>query len=258
MKSLLDEYAVGSWRGRAFWHGFLGRQGGVSQGPWASWNFSYLAGDSPRAVQANWRRLQACFPSGVEFVQVHQVHGNRVHVVDAASRGVTAVGDGMVTAAPNMILGILTADCVPILLIDEQARVAGALHAGWRGVIADIVSAGVRAMASLGARPQRIRAALGPAIGACCFEVDIELARRFEAEIADAGRHVRGAGERKAFIDLKGLVRDQLMREGVTADAITQAAACTRCSSQRYFSRRAAKGGTSGLQLSFIGLPELY
>jgi len=256
MKSTLDDHAVDAWSGLKICHGFLGREGGVSQGPYASWNFSYLAGDSPRAVQANWQRLQAGFPPRVEFVQVHQVHGNRVHLVDADSRGVTAVADGMVTAVPNMILGILTADCVPILLIDEQAKVAGALHAGWRGVMANIATAGVSAMVSIGAQPQRIRAALGPAIGACCFEVDIELARRFEAEIAEAGRHVYRANRRKAFMDLKGLVRDQLMRAGLGADSIMNIAVCTRCSSGRYFSRRSANGGTTGLQLSFIGIQE--
>jgi YfiH family protein len=254
MKSILDDHAVAAWRGFGIWDGFLGRESGVSRGPYASLNFSYLAGDSPHALQANWQRLHACFPPGVEFVQVHQVHGNHVHVVDANSRGITAVADGMVTSAPKMILGILTADCVPILLIDERARVVGALHAGWRGVSANIASAGVIAMASIGAKPERIRAALGPAIGACCFEVDIELARRFEAEIDDARRHVYRENRRKAFMDLKGLVRDQLMRAGLVADAITDVAICTQCSSGRYFSRRSAKGGTTGLQLSFIGI----
>lgn len=254
MTSLLDRHAVSVWRGVRSWHGFLGREGGVSVGPYASLNFSYLAGDSPRAVHDNWKRLRACFPSRVEFVQVHQVHGNRVHVVDADSRGVTAVADGMVTAAPNMILGILTADCVPILLIDEQAGVAGALHAGWRGVIADIVSAGVRTMVSVGARPERLLAALGPAIGACCFEVDLELARRFEVEIPDAARHVYRANRPKPFIDLKGIVRDQLVRQQVGADLISNVEICTRCSNARYFSRRAVQGGASGLQLSFIGV----
>ena len=256
MNSLIGDHAAGAWAGLRIWHGFLGREGGVSVGPYASLNFSYLAGDAPAAVQTNWRRLQAGLPLGVELVQVHQVHGNRVQVVDADSRAITAVADGMVTAAPNVILGILTADCVPILLIDDDAGVAGALHAGWRGVIADIVSAGVRAMASIGARPERIRAALGPAIGTCCFEVDIELARRFEVEIADARRHVHRASDEKAFIDLKGLVRGQLVREGLAADAVTDVAICTRCSSDRYFSRRCAKGGATGLQLSFIGMQE--
>jgi YfiH family protein len=245
MNPILDNHGVDTWSGLRIWDGFLGREGGVSQGPYGSANFSYLAGDFPYAVHTNWQRLRACFPSGVEFVQVHQVHGNHVHMVDADSRGITAV-----------VLGILTADCVPILLIDEQAGVAGALHAGWRGVIANIASAGVCAMASIGARPGRIRAALGPAIGACCFEVEIELARRFEVEIANAGRHIYRASQHKAFIDLKGLVRGQLMGEGLGADSITDVATCTRCSSERYFSRRAAKGGTTGLQLSFIGITE--
>jgi YfiH family protein len=182
------------------------------------------------------------------------VHGNRVHIVDADSRGITAMADGMVTTAPNIILGILTADCVPILLIDEEAPVVGALHAGWRGVMANIVSAGVIAMESLGARPERIRAALGPAIGACCFEVDIELARRFESEIGGAGRHVHREKRRKAFVDLKGLIRDQLTHAGLDAASITDLAICTRCSSDQYFSRRSVKAGATGLQLSFIGI----
>ena len=249
----LDDCAVAGWLGRKVWHGFMGRRGGVSSGPYESLNFSYLAGDAPAAVQTNWRRLQACFPPTTEFVQVHQVHGKGVHVVDAQSRGVTAVADGMVSAAPGMILGILTADCVPVLLLDDEARVVGALHAGWRGVIADIASTGVSAMASIGARAERIEAALGPAIGACCFEVDLGLADRFVAEIPEAARHVRPTGAKKAFIDLKGLLRDQLTRAGLQNGAITDVPICTRCSSDRFFSRRASAGVT-GLQLSFIGL----
>jgi YfiH family protein len=207
-------------------------------------------------VRTNWRRLQECFAPGTEFVQVHQVHGNRVHLVDRHCRGVTAVADGMVSGARGAILGILTADCVPVLLIDEKAGVAGALHAGWRGVIGAIAPAGVNAMAAIGARPDRIEAALGPAIGACCFEVDIDLARRFEAEIPGASRHLRPGGQGKAFIDLKGVLRDQLERAGLCSSALIDVPVCTRCSSGRFFSRRAAGGGTTGLQLSFIGLKE--
>lgn len=252
----LNGVAIEAWDEHKIRHGFLGRRGGVSVGPYESLNFSYLAGDAPGAVLANWRRLQACFPSGTEFVQVHQVHGNRVHRVDAHSRGVTALADGMVSAASGVMLGILTADCVPVLLFDEAARVVGALHAGWRGVIADIASAGIGAMTAIGARPAHIEAALGPAIGACCFEVDIGLARRFAAEIPGATRHVRVAGGEKAFIDLKGLLRDQLTRAGVQSDAVADVPICTRCCAERFFSRRAAGGGATGLQLSFIGLRE--
>jgi hypothetical protein len=218
-------------------------------------NFSYLAGDAPADVRSNWRRLQEGFPTATEFVQVHQVHGNRVHRVDAQSRGVTAVADGMVSAVPGMVLGILTADCVPVLLYDEAAGVVGALHAGWRGVIGDIALAGINAMAALGARAERIEAALGPAIGVCCFEVDLDLAHRFVAEIPDASGHVRRAGAAKAFIDLKGVLCEQFTRAGLRNAAITNELICTRCASDWYFSRRAAGGGATGLQLSFIGLP---
>jgi polyphenol oxidase len=252
----LDDYAVATWAGRKLWNGFLGRRGGVSVGAYESLNLSYLCGDAPSAVRSNWRRVQSCFAPGVEVVQVHQVHGNRVRRADRQSRGVVGTGDGMVTDVPGIILGILTADCVPVLLFDHQARVVGALHAGWRGVIADIASAGVRAMAAIGARPARIEAALGPAIGVCCFEVDTDLACRFDAEMPGAGRHVRYSGREKAFIDLKGLLRDQLTRAGLEDGAITGIAECTRCSPERFFSRRAAGGAITGLQLSFIGLRE--
>jgi polyphenol oxidase len=245
---------VSAWRGRNLWHNFLGRRGGVSPGPYESLNLSYLCGDDPAAVRGNWRRVQACFAPGVEVVQVHQVHGNRVHAADRQSRGVIATGDGMVSGAAGIVLGILTADCVPVLLFEPEAQVVGALHAGWRGVIADIAAAGVSAMMALGARPRRIEAALGPAIGACCFEIDASLARRFEAEITGASSHVRDAGQNKALIDLKGVLRDQLTRAGLEDGAITGIPVCTRCSNDRFFSRRATGGRTSGLQLSFIGL----
>jgi YfiH family protein len=252
---VLNARAVFAWPGRRLWHGFLGRHGGVSRGPYESLNFSYLAGDSVADVHENWRRLQACFPPATEFVLVHQVHGNRVHVVDAQSRGVTAIADGMVTAQRGVILGVLTADCVPVLLFDEQAQVVGALHAGWRGVLAGIAAEGVKAMTALGANPARIEAALGPAIGACCFEVGIDVADRFTTELVDAQRHVLPAGQTKAFIDLKGVLRDQLVRAALAPIAITDVPICTRCSNARFFSRRAAGGGATGLQLSFIGLP---
>jgi YfiH family protein len=252
----LDEFAIAPWSGSGMRSGFLGRRGGVSRGPYESLNLSYLAGDDRADVEANWRRLKGCFPDRAEFVQVHQVHGNCVRGIDAQAGGVAGVGDGMVSAVPGKMLGILTADCVPVLLKDDNAKVVGALHAGWRGVIAGIASAGIDVMIELGANAHRIEAALGPAIGACCFEVDIALARRFAAEIPCARSHITQAGAGKAFIDLKGILVEQLTAAGLERGAIVDVPICTRCAHERFFSRRFAGGAITGLQLSFIGLAE--
>lgn len=128
-----------------------------------------------------------------------------------------------------------------------------ALHAGWRGVLAGIAEAGVGAMVQLEATPHRILAALGPSVGPCCFEVDTELASRFTERFGGAGRYRRAGRTGKAFIDLRGVIRDQLERCGLKPGAIADVGPCTRCAGERYFSRRAANGGITGLQLSYVG-----
>jgi YfiH family protein len=139
-----------------------------------------------------------------------------------------------------MVAGIFTADCVPVLMVDAEARVVGALHAGWRGTITGIAGEGVRAMAAIGARPHALRAALGPSIGPCCFEVDAELAERFMRTIPHARDHARAGRQGKAFLDLRGIIRGQLECGGLVPDAITSVGPCTRCADDTYFSRRGA------------------
>jgi YfiH family protein len=151
-------------------------------------------------------------------------------------------------------LCVLSADCVPILMADSESAVVGALHAGWRGVIADIATAGVRAMVAAGAAASRLRAALGPAIGGCCFEVDEELAERFKRRFPGAANHIRKGTPGKGFVDLKAILRDRLIAAGLSPAAITSVGPCTRCAADRYFSRRAAPDGQTGLQLSYIAL----
>src|SRR5208282_2561841 len=156
--------------------GFLGRLGGVSRGPFASLNLSYLVGDETASVDRNWQIARESMPAGAAIARLNQVHGAEVRCVGRADCcGARPDGDGLVTATPGIVLTILTADCVPLLMADAQSRVAAALHAGWRGTLAGIAAAGVDAMVSLGASPAGIRAALGPSIGPCCFEVDAEL-----------------------------------------------------------------------------------
>ncbi|MBV8451835.1 MAG: laccase domain-containing protein, partial [Deltaproteobacteria bacterium] len=166
-------------------HGFVTRQGGVSRGLYYSFNLAEGVGDDPNAVSANWARWHAVHPR-VRLARLQQVHGNRVHPIGSAYNSEHGIGDGMVTGVPGIALAIFTADCVPVLMTDDETGIAGALHAGWRGTLADIASEGVSAMAALGARSHRIRVALGPSIGRCCFEVDAELAERFVLHIPAA------------------------------------------------------------------------
>ena len=261
-------------------HGFCDRTGGVSADAFASFNLAGWIGDDTLAVAENWRLWNARYPN-LPVARLSQVHGKQVHRVGPLEAGFGDTraaqssaldnadgphnlqrreGDGMVTAAAGMLLGIFTADCVPILLVDEDSHVAAALHAGWRGTLAGIAGEGVRAMIALGARPSSIRAALGPAIGQCCFEVDAGLAEDFARTIPGASVHARPGLPGKAYLDLRSIIRDQLEDEGLDPELIINAGPCTRCSSDRYFSRRAAfasgRYATSGLQMSFIGFAE--
>ncbi len=234
-------------------HGFFGRSGGVSEGPFATLNLSRMVGDSVDAVEENWRRARRLIGPASHVAMVRQVHGNTVHVVTRESARARPEGDGMVTAERGVVLGVLSADCVPILMIDTHAHVAGAFHAGWRGAIAGIAETAMRAMLSAGADPSQIRVALGPSIGPCCFEVDAQLADRFAREVESAGAHRSEGRPGKAYLDLRAIVTAQLLRAGLRPEAITHAGPCTRCAAGEYFSRRANGGAISGLQLGFVG-----
>ena len=234
-------------------HGFFGRLGGVSQGRFAAMNLSYFVGDETASVERNWQIARESMPPGAAIARLNQVHGAAVHQVGSGYDGTRLDGDGLITAKPGIVLTILTADCVPILMVDAGRRIAAALHAGWRGALAGIAESGVDAMVSLGASRAGIRAALGPSIGPCCFEVDAELAVRFADRFESAAHHIRSGRAGKAFIDLRGVLRDQLARCGLDSDAIASVGPCTRCASDRYFSRRASGGNITGLQLSYIG-----
>lgn len=243
------------WPDAAVCNGFVGRVGGVSGGQFASLNLSCTVGDDRAAVDSNWERLRREVPALKLVARIKQVHGTAVHVVTRETAAIRPHGDGMVTAEPGVMLGIFSADCVPILMIDLKRKIAGAFHAGWRGIIADIAGAGVAAMTRLGARASDLRAALGPSIGPCCFEVDTELADRFGAEVAGARQHTRAGQSGKAYLDLRGIVTEQLMRAGLAPSNVASVGPCTRCASDRFFSRRAA-GQVTGLQLSFVGFAE--
>ncbi len=241
-----------AWEIPGLVHGFCGRIGGVSTGAFATFNLAEWVGDEADAVAENWRRWNARYPH-LRVARLAQVHGKTVHPIDLAHDSKRREGDGMVTASAGIALGIFTADCVPILMVDAERRVAGALHAGWRGALAGIAGEGVRAMTGLGARTAAIRAALGPSIGSCCFEVDAALAADFATRVPGASTHTRAGKPGKAYLDLRAIIRDQLAREGLEFASIASLGPCTRCANDAYFSRRGNGGATSGLQMSFIG-----
>jgi polyphenol oxidase len=233
-------------------HGFLGRLGGVSIGAYRSLNLAYWVGDDSAHVDENWLRLREIIGEETPVARCHQVHGTAVRIVTRENISEKPEGDGMVTAEPGILLAVASADCVPILMMDTHCRIVGAIHAGWRGIIAGIAEEGIRAMESLGARRREIRAALGPSIGQCCFEVDEELAQRFAREVAGSDRHARHGRPGKSHLDLRAIVTDQLMRAGLPRESISSVGPCTKCANERFFSRRA--DASSGLQLSFIGI----
>jgi YfiH family protein len=197
-------------------HGFVGRRGGVSEGIFASLNVGLGSSDDPVLVRENRRRAVEAVAPGATLVTVHQVHSTIVvPVTGAVADADRAHADAMVTATPGLALGILTADCAPILLADAEAGVIGAAHSGWKGALGDIAGATVAAMEALGARREHIRAAIGPCIARASYEVDAGFRDRF---LADAAAHdgffVPGRGDRFQF-DLEGFVAMRLANSGV-------------------------------------------
>jgi YfiH family protein len=152
-------------------HGFFGRDGGVSRGPCASLNLSFSVGDDAADVTQNWARVRAGLP-GVDVVTMRQVHGASVVRVEEPVHRIDSV-DGLFTERAGIALGVMTADCVPILLVAPEARVAMAVHAGWRGTLAGIAAVAVETVRrELDVSPRSLLVALGPSIGQCCYEVD--------------------------------------------------------------------------------------
>ncbi len=242
--------------GLAARHGFFGRAGGVSLGIYASLNVGLGSSDDPAAVAENRRRAVAATAPGAGLVTLHQVHSaDVVHVTAPFADAGRPAADAMVTATPGLALGILTADCAPILLADTQAGVIGAAHSGWKGALADIGGATVRAMQRLGARPDRIVAAIGPCIARASYEVDAAFRDRFLGQQpADDGFFARGRGTRWQF-DLEGLVAQRLAAAGV--GRVVAMGVDTYVDAARWFSyRRTTHAGEPdyGRQLALIAL----
>lgn len=240
-------------------HGFFTRRGGVSRGGFAALNCSLSGQDAPEAVAENRARAaRALGQDPAALSGLFQVHGAAVVAVDAPiPPGQRPEADALVTRQPGLLLGIVTADCAPVLFLDEAAGVAGAAHAGWRGALAGVLEATVAAMEALGARRAAIRAAIGPCIGQTAYEVGPDLRDAMLArEAADACFFAEGRREGRFQFDLPSYCAARLSAAGV--GAVSGSAACTLSDEARFFSHRRrtlAGGGPIGHQLSAIALP---
>jgi YfiH family protein len=237
---------------------FSGRAGGSGQPPYDSLNLDLHVGDEVRAVLRNRRRVATVLGlAGMPWAAVHQVHGNRVVRVTGAALGAgppeakprLADADGMVTTEPGIVLVVLTADCVPLLLADPVNRVVGAVHAGWRGLAAGAVEAGVAAMAAAGADPASTVALVGPAIGGCCYQVGPEVADALAARYPVARSTTRGG---QLAVETALAARQALERAGLDPAHVTVAGECTHHLPERYFSYR--RDGRTGRQAGLIAL----
>ena len=202
-------------------HGFFGRRGGVSSGELASLNCGLGSGDDPALIAENRRRVADAVLSGGTLTGVYQVHGNRCVIVDDKS-DVTArpEADALTTCTPGIILGILTADCVPVLFADREAGVIGAAHAGWKGALAGVTDVTLTAMESLGADRANIAAAIGPCIGRASYEVDDGFVQRFTADDPANERFFAAAKPGHAMFDIAAYVAARLAAAGVARIAI--------------------------------------
>ena len=239
-------------------HAFFTRQGGVSDGLYDSLNCGFGSGDDSDKVAENRTRAMAKIDLPADrLVTLHQVHSPAAVEVRAPwARRDSPEADAMVTREAGLALGILTADCVPVLLADSKARVVGAAHAGWRGAFGGVLAGVVAAMEALGAARERIVAGIGPAIAQRSYEVGPEFQERFvarRARNADFFCPSRKSGHH--MFDLKGFVGDRLARERI---ANVQSLPCDTCAeANRFFSyRRATLRGESdyGRGLSVIYL----
>ena len=264
--------------GKLAWlaHAFSTRLGGTSRAYGGNaLNLGFTKHDSRAAVERN-RELflkemgatTTARRKSWPLITLRQIHSDLIHRVDGMPAEPLA-GDGLVTDTPELLLAVLTADCLPIILADRKRRATGVFHAGWRGTVKRIVEKGVGEMQKhFGSDPQNLVAAIGPGIGACCYEVGEEVRARFEAQFAygsslfrevrksDAVREkypllfmtARAPGHSelpvKLFLDLVEANRRQLLDAGLLAKNIDAAATCTACHTELLFSFRGEKGVT--------------
>ena len=238
-------------------HGFLGRRGGVSEGEMWGLNVGYGSGDEPDRIAENRRRAIAAVLPGSSLATVHQIHSPTVVYAETAwPQEERPRADAMVTDRPGLLLGVLTADCAPVLFADEAVGVVAAAHSGWRGALGGVNEATIEAMESLGAKRERIVAAIGPSVAQQSYEVDDGFCANFLQQNAANERFFIAGPTGKPHFDLPGYILDRLSAAGIEkAEAL---ALDTYSDPDRFYSYRRSTHWNEpsyGRQIGMIGRP---
>jgi len=231
------------------------RLGGVSQGECSTLNLGFNRNDSRENVIKNFQLL--CDSMGISsesLVLTNQVHDTKVVLIDGNDRGKgfsrksDLIGvDGLLTVTPGVTMVTFHADCVPVFLFEPVIKAAALLHSGWRGTLKNIVSKALAAMKGIpGFYADRLVAVIGPGIGNCCFEVDEDVYRMFSDKFDNKALYAR-SDNGKHRIDLKGIIRQELLYEGLSEKNIHDSGICTKCRNDLFFSYRGDAGKTGSL-----------
>ena len=245
------------------WHGFSTRRGGVSSTYLAEMdgdrpgelNLGFTAADSAENVRENRLRFVEAVTGSRDtpLRTVRQVHSNRSVEAGEVALEVAVDADGLMTRQPSILIGIQTADCIPVLVADPVNRAVAAFHAGWRGTVARIVELGiVRMQAEFGSDPADLFAAIGPGIGPCCYTVGEEVRTHFGANFSYA-EELFQERDGALIVDLVEANRRQLLAAGLAADSISVVGGCTACQQESFYSHRAS-GGHAGRMMAVIGI----
>ena len=241
-----------------FANAFSTRGGGVSPFPESSLNLAGFDEDSAENIQENRRRFLSLVGGRWTLATCWQVHGRDVRVVREASEAGNDSErcDALTTDLPGVLLGVKTADCVPVILGDARTGACAAVHAGWRGTLAGILKhALARLSQEFGTRAEDVRAAIGPAALACCYEVGPEVIDAFRAEVRDADALFTPTSEGRALVDLHRANLEQLTESGVRPERVHTLPLCTMCRPEEFFSYRRDRKlySRTGRLLSIIG-----
>ncbi len=239
-------------------HGFTTRRGGVSVSPFDEFNGSLSVGDDPSAVETNRKRFseQLGIPLS-QCLTVRQIHGDNILVIDKEgalpdSKDLQKGYDALITNRPEVLLGIQTADCLPLLMVDVEKNVAAAVHAGWKGTYLGIAMRVIAWMSRLyQSSPRDIQVLLGPSIGRCCYQFGDKEIQEFQERYLHHAHWIESQSG-SYFLDIREANRCQLLSQGVPAEKIRSITRCTCCERESFFSVRREE--TTGRHLNFIML----